>query len=278
VNTLHRESVDTLALNDIGRAAITTAQPLFFDAYHENRATGGFILIDPGTNRTVGAGMIRADSRSYPDLQKGLDKAAGIPSVSPNVRWEEGGVTREAREARNGHAGAVVWFTGLSGSGKSTVAKLVEKELFAGGRQVIRLDGDNVRHGLCGDLAFSERDREENIRRVSEVAKLFFEAGHIVLCSFISPYAKDRDHAREMLPEGRFLEVFVKCDLEECKRRDPKGLYRKAERGELKGMTGIDAPYEQPTAAELVLQTDSADPGVSAKSVLDLILGTVQKG
>jgi bifunctional enzyme CysN/CysC len=271
VNTLHREDAAILRLNEIGRVAITTAQPLFFDAYHDNRANGGFVLIDPNTNRTVGAGMIRTDSRSYPDVAQGISRAAGIPCVSPNVVWEIGEVTREARETRNGHLGMVVWFTGLSGSGKSTIARMAEKKFFAEGRQVVRLDGDNVRHGLCGDLGFSEQDRAENIRRVAEVAKLFFDAGHIVLCSFISPYAKDREYARRLLPEGRFLEVFVKCDIEECKRRDPKGLYQKASRGEIKGMTGLDAPYEEPDDAEITLDTVHADAVTSLAELLSAI-------
>jgi bifunctional enzyme CysN/CysC len=271
VSALHREKAKTLRLNEIGRVEITTAQPLFFDAYHDNRANGGFILIDPEDNRTVAGGMIRSDSRSYVDVERGLSRAAGVPLVSPNVGWEQGTVTREAREVRNGHAGMVIWFTGLSGSGKSTIARLAEQRLFSEGLQVVRLDGDNVRHGLCGDLGFSEEDRTENIRRVAEVARLFFDAGHIVLCSFISPYAKDREYARRLLPEGRFLEVFLQCDIEECKRRDPKGLYKRAERGEIKHMTGLDAPYEEPDDAEIVLDTAHADPASSLTELMERI-------
>ena len=280
VNTLHREPADTLELNEIGRVEITAAQPLFFDAYHDNRTNGGFILIDPATNRTVAAGMIRADSQSYTDIEAELEReeqadsgsatpAAQRPAgtttstdrpASPNVVWEPGQIPRAAREARNGHAAAVVWFTGLSGSGKSTIAKLLERELFTQGKQVVRLDGDNVRHGLSGDLGFTEEDRHENIRRIAEVAKLFFEAGHIVICSFVSPYESDRSFARSLLPEGRFLEVYVKCDLEECKRRDPKGLYARAAAGEITGVTGLDAPYEEPSSPEIVIDTTDRAP------------------
>jgi bifunctional enzyme CysN/CysC len=260
VNTLHRQHADELTLNEIGRVEITTAQPLFFDAYHDNRNNGGFIVIDPATNRTVAAGMIRADSKSYSDVDAELEHPEGKARISPNVVWEAGGVLREAREARNAHQSRVVWFTGLSGSGKSTLAKLLEQQLFQEGKQVVRLEGDNVRHGLCGDLGFSEADRAENIRRVAEVAKLFFEAGHVVLCSFISPYEKDRAFARSLVPDGRFTEVYVKCDLDECKRRDPKGLYKRAEAGEIKGMTGIDAPYEPPPRPEITVDTSAIDP------------------
>ena len=256
VNTLHREPGTALELNEIGRVDISCAQPLFFDAYHENRATGGIVIIDPATHRTVAAGVIRGDSRGIAQTD---GRQLAVQRESPNVSWDIGEIDREAREARNGHKAMVVWFTGLSGSGKSTIARMLEKQLFDEGKHVIRLDGDNVRHGLCGDLGFSEEDREENIRRVAEAARLFFEAGNIVLCSFISPYAKDREFARSLLPEGRFIEVFVKCDIEVCKRRDPKGLYARAIAGELMGMTGIDAPYEEPPRAEVVVETDIMD-------------------
>ena len=159
-------------------------------------------------------------------------------------------------EARNGHKGAVIWCTGYSGAGKSTVARGLVKTLFAEGRQVMMLDGDNVRHGLCGDLGFSDRDRSENIRRVGETAKLFYQQGNLVVCTFISPFRADRDFVRSILPEGAFHEVFVKCDLDVCKRRDPKGLYAKAEAGEIRDFTGIDSPYEEPERPEVVVETD----------------------
>ena len=221
VDTLHREAAHTLGLNEIGRAKITTTQPLYFDPYRLNRTTGSFILIDPYTNVTVGAGMIRRRARS-------LDEVVTVQPErrkSTNVVWEGTEITREMREQRNGHRAAVLWFTGLSGSGKSTVARQLEKRLYEQGCQTTYLDGDNVRHGLNGDLGFSAADRKENIRRVAEVAKLGFDHGNLVLCTFISPFAEDRAFARSLLPEGRFVEVYVKCDLEVVKRRDPKGLY-----------------------------------------------------
>jgi bifunctional enzyme CysN/CysC len=157
---------------------------------------------------------------------------------------------------RNGHKAAIVWFTGYSGSGKSTIARSLEKRLFESGYQTMLLDGDNIRQGLCGDLGFSEKDRTENIRRVGEAAKLFFESGKIVICTFISPFEKDRMSVRSLMPKGRFFEVFVKCDLEVCKRRDPNGLYKKALSGEINDFTGISSPYEEPKDAEIVAETD----------------------
>jgi bifunctional enzyme CysN/CysC len=252
IDTLHREAAHTLHLNEIGRARLTTTQPLYFDPYKLNRATGGFILIDPYTNVTVAAGIIRGQSRSVDDVRE--------PQVerrrSENVVWEGGHITREMRERRNGHQSAVLWLTGLSGSGKSTIARQLEKRLFELGCQTAYLDGDNVRHGLNGDLGFSNADRKENIRRVAEVAKLMFEYGSIALCTFISPFKEDRDFARSLLPEGRFLEIYVKCDIEVCKRRDPKGLYAKAMRGEIPEFTGVSSPYEEPDAPELLVETD----------------------
>jgi len=252
VDTLHRESVKTLQLNEIGRVKITTTQPLFFDAYQLNRNTGSFILIDPVTNATMAAGMIRRRARE-------LDEVITQPAArktSTNVVWESSQITREMRERQKGHNAAVLWFTGLSGSGKSTVARLLEKRLFEMGGHTFYLDGDNVRHGLNGDLGFSDADRKENIRRVAEVARLAFEHGNLVLCTFISPFEADRAFARSLLPKSRFLEVYVKCDLEVVKRRDPKGLYAKALRGEIKEFTGISSPYEEPTEPEILVETD----------------------
>ena len=176
-------------------------------------------------------------------------------SVSPNVQWELGAVTRSLREKRNRHPALVVWLTGYSASGKSTLARAAEQTLFDERFSVARLDGDNVRHGLCGDLGFSEEDRNENIRRVAEMAAILYELGHVVICAFISPYRSERDFARSLVPEGRFLEVFVKCGIDECRRRDPKGLYAKAARGEITGFTGVDAVYEEPESPELVVDT-----------------------
>jgi bifunctional enzyme CysN/CysC len=172
------------------------------------------------------------------------------------------------RETRNGHRAAVLWFTGLSGSGKSTVARRLERRLFEQGCQTTYLDGDNVRHGLNGDLGFSPADRKENIRRVAEVARLAFDHGTLTICTFISPFAADRDFARSLLPEGRFIEVYVKCDLEVLKRRDPKGLYAKALRGEIPEFTGVSSPYEEPSTPEILVETDVQ----TVDDIVDLIL------
>jgi bifunctional enzyme CysN/CysC len=252
VDTLHRDATQTLNLNEVGRVKITTTQPLFFDPYKLNRDTGSFILIDPYTNVTVAAGMIRRRSRT---LEEVIDVRPDRRK-STNIVWESTEISREMREGRNGHRAAVLWFTGLSGSGKSTVARRLERRLFEQGCQTTYLDGDNVRHGLNGDLGFSPADRKENIRRVAEVARLAFDHGTLTLCTFISPYEADRDFARSLLPEGRFIEVYVKCDLEVLKRRDPKGLYAKALRGEIPEFTGVSSPYEEPTQPEILVETD----------------------
>jgi bifunctional enzyme CysN/CysC len=259
VDTMHREPAHTLALNEIGRVQLTTTQPLFYDRYQLNRATGSFILIDPHTLTTVAAGMIRGQTRQIGDLVEPAREPAQPPAArqkSAGVVWEALNIPRAKREALNGHGAAVLWFTGLSGSGKSTVARKVEQKLFEQGCRTMYLDGDHLRHGLNGDLGFSDADRTENIRRVAEVARLGFEHGQIVLCSFISPFRSDRDFARSLIAQGRFFEIFVKCDLEVCKRRDPKGLYAKAFRGEIKQFTGISSPYEEPASPELVVETD----------------------
>ena len=253
VNTLHREDSEGFALNEIGRVALRTARPVFFDSYQRNRATGSFILIDPVSNRTVAAGMIRERTREIGEVTRTRTAEA---RRSTNVRWEDDAVTLADWEARNGHRGAVVWCTGYSGAGKSTIARGLVRALFDDGRQVMMLDGDNVRHGLCGDLGFGDQDRSENIRRVGEAAKLFYQQGNIVVCTFISPFRADRDFVRSLLPDGAFHEVFVKCDLGVCKRRDPKGLYAKAEAGEIRDFTGIDSPYEEPERPEVVVETD----------------------
>lgn len=193
--------------------------------------------------------------------------------VSPNVQWELGAVTRPLREERNGHPALVVWLTGLSAAGKSTLARATEQRLFEQGCSVARLDGDNVRHGLCGDLGFSQAARDENIRRVSEVAAMLFELGHVVLCAFISPYAAERERARALVPDGRFMEVFVKCTLDECRRRDPKGLYARAARGEISGLTGVDAAYEEPEKPELVVDTGALD----AEASIGLLTSTIME-
>ncbi len=266
VDTLHREHVDTLGLNDIGRVQITTAGPIFFDAYKQNQATGSFILVDPFTNTTVAAGMIRGEVREVPD-----ETAARAAKTSPDVVWDAWNISREAREARNGHRAAVVWLTGLSGAGKSTIAREVERRLFESGHGTMLLDGDQVRHGLCGDLGFSDQDRIENIRRVGEVARLFFEQGSIVLCSFVSPFQADRDRVRALLPRGRFIEVHVDCPLEEVRRRDTKGLYARAEDGQIENMTGVSSRYEAPENADLRIDTGALSVGDSVARILSTL-------
>ena len=272
VNTMHREEVATLTLNEIGRIQLTTTQPLFYDRYALNRATGCFILIDPATNNTVAAGMIRGRSRDIDDL---LDVSGGEQEMRrqrlENVVWEAGALSLEEREKLNGNRGAVLWFTGLSGSGKSTIAKRLERALYERDVHTMFLDGDNLRHGLNADLGFSPEDRAENIRRVSEVASIGYSHAGVVLCCFISPYIRDRDYARSVVPEGRFFEIYTKCDIEVLKRRDPKGLYARALRGEIKEFTGISAPYEEPEEPEIVVETDLDSPDVIVEKLLKML-------
>ena len=267
VDTLHRQSANTLGLNDIGRVEIVTSEPIFFDAYRINRYTGCFILIDSDTNRTVGAGMIRGVAKDVPAV--GEDPRANL--VSPNVVWEGLNVGREEREQANGHGAVVLWFTGLSGSGKTTIARELERRLFDDERQTMLLDGDYVRHGLSGDLGFSPEDRAENIRRVGEVTRLFFEQGTIVLCTFVSPYRVDRDFVRSLIDDGRFVEVFVDCDIEVCEERDPKGLYARVREGEITQFTGFGAPYEAPVDPEITLKTDELSVEESVDQLVEML-------
>ncbi len=254
VNTLHRQDAESLSLNEIGRVTVSCGQPIFHDGYDRNRQTGGFILIDPASHRTVAAGMIRTRSEAEREIEEALGQADGAP-VSSNITEEQSKVTPAERSARNGHAPHVFWFTGMSGSGKSTLALELERRLFDSGVQVIRLDGDNVRHGLNRDLGFSENDRHENLRRVSEAAKLFHDAGFVVICTFVSPFRRDRDFARSLVPADHFTEISVSATIDTLRKRDPKGLYEKQASGELLGLTGIDAPYEAPVNPELAIDT-----------------------
>jgi bifunctional enzyme CysN/CysC len=203
-------------------------------------------------------------------LERSADAAAAFEDrpVSPNVVWEGLNIPRDEREAAQSHRAAVLWFTGLSGSGKTTVAREVERRLFDAGVKTMLLDGDQVRHGLSGDLGFSPADRRENNRRVGEVARLFFESGAVTLCTFVSPYAADRDRVRGLIPDGRFFEVFVDVDVETAKERDPKGIYAKADRGEIDNLTGVSAPYEAPQDPELTLQTAAMSEAEAADAVL----------
>jgi len=256
VNSLHREDGSAFELNEIGRIELKTSQALQFDSYRNNRSTGSFILIDPLTHQTVAAGMIRSKTRHVRDLETSRPAQS---YVSPNVVQTSNTISRQEWEERNGHKAAVLWFTGLSGSGKSTIAASLARRLFDQGAQVKSLDGDNMRHGLCGDLGFSTRDRSENIRRIGETAKLFFEQGNLVICTFISPFQQDRQFVRSLIPEHCILEIFVNCPLSSCKERDPKGLYAKAERGEILNFTGIDSPYEAPQNPEIELKSNLFD-------------------
>jgi bifunctional enzyme CysN/CysC len=279
VDTLHREDVEAFGFNDIGRVQIQTASPIFFDRYEMNRETGSFILIDPHTNNTVAVGMIRGTVRSAEKLAEQLREATTVErEASPDVVWEGWNVPLEVREEKNGHAAAVVWFTGLSGSGKSSIARELEQALFAEGCQTMLLDGDQVRHGLNGDLGFSPDARKENIRRVGEVANLFYLQGNIVICTFVSPFQMDRERARALFPEGRFIEVFVDTPLDECERRDSKGLYAKARKGEIEQMTGISSPYEAPETPEIRVETVGREVADVVREIRLVIDEVVRRG
>src|SRR5690606_20552298 len=256
VNSFEHLAAKTLQLNSIGVCEVTTDRPIVFEPYHDSRQLGGFILVDKLTNATVAAGMIHFSLRR-----------------AQNVHWQALEVGREQHAALKGQQPAVLWFTGLSGSGKSTIANLVEKKLHAAGKHTFLLDGDNVRHGLNKDLGFTEADRIENIRRVGEVAKLMTDAGLIVLTAFISPFRAERELVRSMLPAGEFLEVFVDTPLEVAESRDVKGLYKKARAGELKNFTGIDSPYERPENPEMRIDTTTTSPEAAAEQIVHRLLG-----
>ncbi|MGE0495731.1 MAG: sulfate adenylyltransferase subunit CysN [Vulcanimicrobiota bacterium] len=265
VNSMHRVQSPTLGLNEIGRAQLVTTAPLFFDHYRTNRATGNFVLVDLDTNSTVAAGMIRGAASSIEDVTPHRVQRA------TNVIYQAGAVPLHDREHRYGHRAAVVWFTGLSGSGKSTIARGLERRLFEAGRSTMFLDGDNLRHGLNSDLGFSPEDRSENIRRVAEVARLAYLHGQIVLCSLISPFAADRAFARSLVPEGRFVEIHVDCDLETCRQRDPKGLYKLVDQNVIQEFTGVSSPYEVPSHPELRLDTRALSVEEAVERVLALL-------
>jgi bifunctional enzyme CysN/CysC len=261
VNTLEHLAAKSLALNGIGVAEISTDREIVFEPYavegtSPNKALGGFILIDKLTNATVGCGMLHFALRR-----------------AMNIHRQHLDVSRETHAALKGQKPAVLWFTGLSGAGKSTIANLVEKKLAARGRHTFLLDGDNVRHALNRDLGFTEADRIENIRRVGEVARLMADAGLIVLTAFISPFRAERHMVRRMLPEGEFFEIFVDTPLAEAERRDAKGLYAKARAGELKNFTGIDSPYEPPENPEIHVDTTKLDAEEAADLIVETLLG-----
>jgi bifunctional enzyme CysN/CysC len=254
VNTLEQVASKQLAMNEIGLCNLSLSQPIAFDPYEKNRETGGFILIDRFTNETVAAGIIHFALRR-----------------AQNIHWQAIGIDRAARAAQKSQKAFVLWFTGLSGAGKSTIANIVERRLHALGKHSTMLDGDNVRHRLNRDLGFTDGDRVENIRRVGEVARLMTDAGLIVLVSFISPFRSERQMARELVPEGEFLEVFIDTPLAVAETRDPKGLYKKARRGEIKHFTGISSPYEAPENPEIRLDTTTLTPEQAAGRIIDAL-------
>ncbi|MCZ4570012.1 adenylyl-sulfate kinase [Rhodococcus erythropolis] len=253
VNSLHRdEKAESLSLNEIGRISIKTQQPLMFDPYRRNRVTGSFILVDETTGNTVAAGMING-----PTLKES------------RVVWHSAEVSREERAT----AGATVWLTGLSASGKSTIAVELERRLVAAGIPAYRLDGDNLRHGLNADLGFSAEDRAENVRRVGSVAQLFADSGAVAVACLISPYREDRDRVRAAHEAAglKFVEVYVDTPIEQCEARDPKGMYAKARAGEIKGFTGVDDPYEAPASAELVIRPEDGTPTELALRIMEVL-------
>jgi len=251
VNTLEHLAARRLDLNEIGVCNLLLDAPIAFDPYEENHDLGGFILIDKISNRTVAAGLLHFALRR-----------------SQNIHWQALDVHKEARAAAKGQTARVIWLTGLSGAGKSTIANLVEKRLLADGRHTYLLDGDNVRHGLNKDLGFTEADRVENIRRVAEVAKLMVDAGLIVLVSFISPFRAERRMARDLMGQGEFVEVFVDTPIAEAERRDVKGLYAKARAGQLKNFTGVDSPYEPPEHPEIRIDTTKVSAEEAAEQIV----------
>lgn len=260
VNTMEQIAAKTLELNSIGVAEITTDRRIAYEGYDDadkgGRDLGGFILIDKVTNATVAAGMINFALRR-----------------SQNVHWQSVDITRDAHAAQKNQRPKLLWFTGLSGSGKSTIANMVEKRLYALGKHSFLLDGDNVRHGLNKDLGFTDADRVENIRRISEVAKLMTDAGLIVLTAFISPFRAERRMARDLMTGAEFVEIFIDTPLEVAEKRDVKGLYKKARAGELKNFTGIDSPYEPPKNPDIRIDTTQMTPEDAAEHIVDIVLG-----
>jgi bifunctional enzyme CysN/CysC len=251
LESLAPATAETLSANDIGTCKLMLEEPVAFDPYEDNRDTGGFILIDRVSNDTVAAGLIRSGELMF-----------------RNLPWQTVEVSKRSRTSLNRHPPAVLWFTGISGAGKSTIANLVEKMLHAKQRHTYLLDGDNIRHGLTRDLGFSDADRVENVRRVAEVARLMADAGLIVLVALISPFRAERRTARERIGDEEFIEIFVDTPIEVAEARDAKGLYKKARRGKLVEFTGIDSGYEMPENAELHIQTTSMSAEAAAEKIV----------
>jgi bifunctional enzyme CysN/CysC len=272
IDTLHRDTeVTTLELNDLGRVRLELAAPLVFDSYRRSRATGSLIVIDEATNETVAGGVILDTSAG---VEEDLAASQTGTTCSPNVRWQSSPLTRTQRWESLGHAGATVWFTGFPGAGKSTIAAAVEQRLVAEGHCAFVLDGDNLRHGLNGDLGFDERARAENVRRTAHVAKLMAESGTIALVSLVSPHAWGRELAASLHSADNldFIEVFVDTPLEVCEERDPKGLYERAHRGELPDLTGVGSPYEAPSQPDLTIGAS----GETVEAAVEKVLGALR--
>ncbi|WP_394692856.1 sulfate adenylyltransferase subunit CysN [Hyphobacterium sp.] len=255
VNTFEKEPGKSLKLNEIGVCTLNSSKPIAFDRYKDQRETGSFILIDRFTNQTVAAGMIEFSLRR-----------------ASNVHTHAMDVNKDRRGEQKNQKPAVLWFTGLSGAGKSTIANLVERKLVEAGRHTYSLDGDNIRHGLNKDLGFTDADRVENIRRIGEVARLMVDAGLIVTCSFISPFRSERQMVRDLVTEGEFIEIFVDAPLDVCIQRDPKGLYKKAQAGEIQNFTGFDSPYETPETPELIVKTAEMSAEAAAEEVIEKLV------
>jgi bifunctional enzyme CysN/CysC len=250
VNTLEKELADQIALNEVAVCELAFQEPMAVDQYDRIKTTGSMILIDRITNITVGVGMIEH-----------------VRDKERNIVWHDFTVSRKERIAMKNHNPKVFWLTGLSGSGKSTIANAFEVWLNSNGYHTYLLDGDNVRHGLCNDLSFTNEDRVENIRRVGEVAKLMVDAGLVVITSFISPFFRERQMVRDMFTESEFVEVFIDTPLDVCEQRDPKGLYKKARAGEIQNFTGIDSDYQPPEKAEVVIKTETSNVKVSLEKL-----------
>jgi bifunctional enzyme CysN/CysC len=265
-NELHREAASELRLNEIGRVDLELLRPILCDAYQRNRTTGSFVLIDPDTHATAAAGMIIERAQHGETRPRDQTRPR-----SANITRESGFLDADERASLFGHGAATVWLTGLSGVGKSTIARLLERRLFEERCASYVLDGDNVRHGLSRDLGFDLADRSENVRRVAEVARLMTDAGQIVVTSFISPLREDRDQARQTIGAARFFEVFLDAPLDVCEQRDPKGLYRRARAGEIPGFTGVSSPYEPPQSADLRIDTSACPPEQAVDRIVDLL-------